>query len=162
MAHLSSTSIDRLIRSLVACALVIGVNYIPVAAPSVLPERSQPPVQANSVQPTFFKSAASVSSMTTFDSPIATPDASTSSSTLTTEPNSSTALTTTITYAPPLTVTQVMVNQSGGHLASADNRIQLDVPAGVFANQTQVSITPRLVNTAVDPYGTVIRFDLDA
>jgi YD repeat-containing protein len=36
------------------------------------------------------------------------------------------------------------------------------VPVGVFGNQTQLSITPRLVNTAKDPRGAVIRFDLDA
>jgi RHS repeat-associated protein len=156
--------VDRIIRILVVITLVFSATGgAPVRAMAAQTDSANQPNKIDS--PVWLKPLSDPAASTTLQSPLATPDdAVTDSSTLTTEPGSSTALTITITitYAPPLTATQITVNQSGGHAASIDNRIQLDVPPGLFKNQTQVSITPRRIDRSRDPQGMLVSFELEA
>jgi hypothetical protein len=44
--------------------------------------------------------------------------------------------------APNLTPTSATIGPKGGSLKSADNRLSLSIPAGAFANDTEISIQP--------------------
>jgi RHS repeat-associated protein len=163
---LSITSgFDRFIRTLVIITLVfsatgssLGRANVAVAQAAV----TTVPPRADAVGGALQLDAPAAS--TTLQSPLATPDeAVIDLPTPTLETDVSATFTSTLTYAPPLTATQVIVSRLGGHAASIDNRIQLDVPPGLFKNQTQVSITPKAISVASgDPHGMRLRFDLDA
>ncbi len=149
--------LDRLIRSCVVLALILSANSITFVSPTV----QAGPIIAPTPTP----------ESTPFISPLATP-AEVGQATPTPQPTPVTEATPISTPAatpaplppvtPPLTATEMIVSQLGGHVASFDNRIQLDVPAGLFTQPTRVRITPRLVSAVAVPNTPRIQFDLDA
>jgi hypothetical protein len=144
---------DRLVRVCVTVAMILGATGLPFV-----------PVNAFAQSVTTTAPAA-LAALPSFDSPLPVP--TTSGAISTPEPSASGASDSS-TAMPPvalsmaLTPTMRLVDRAGGRLASADNRVQLDVPPGLFEDSTQLSITPRPVSRASDPDWMMAQFDLSA
>jgi RHS repeat-associated protein len=170
MIHSSRLIVDRVIRLLVVITLVFSATGSSFGRSNVaVAQAAAASLPDTTTSTPLFKPLAAPAASTTLQSPLATPDeAVIDLSTPTLETDSSVVVSDGIGSAGmgmpalPMTATQISVNQLGGHAASIDNRIQLDVPSGLFKNQTKLSITPRLVDRSRDPQGMLISFELEA
>jgi hypothetical protein len=67
-----------------------------------------------------------------------------------------------ITSTLIVSATEALVDARGGRVSSADRRIQLDVPPGLFPRNTRLKIAPRGVAGQVEGKRSLVEFDLDA
>ncbi len=148
---MNSRQMWNLIRVVVAVSLVlqsvVSFSAIPASAKAAMP------VEARSVEP--------------FVSPVETPTPTPEvTATATVTPTVEAVLAATPTSVPTNSLveseTAITVDQTGGQLVSADNRIQLDVPVGVLDEAARLSITPRSFDQATSPAWMKLRFDLNA